>query len=77
MTRSTPPLATDPHGEPTEAMAAGVEAAADPYGPPPRPVELVEALARVHELLDLAPEDSTRLGTLAAAEHNRPGPGRR
>jgi hypothetical protein len=52
-------LALDPYGEMFEAMAAGAEAAAGVYGPEPLPVELVEALARVHGLLDLAPTDDT------------------
>jgi hypothetical protein len=61
-------LALNPHGELGEAMAAGAEAAADPYGPPPQPVDLVQALARVLGLLDLAQtEDTSRLAALVAA----------
>jgi hypothetical protein len=52
-------LALDPYGEMFEAMAAAAEAAAGVYGPEPLPVQLVEALARVHGLLDLAPTDDT------------------
>jgi hypothetical protein len=51
-------LATEPHGELADAMAAGAEAATV-YGPAPRPVQLVEALARAHGLLDLAPTGDT------------------
>jgi hypothetical protein len=40
-------------------MAAGAEAAPGLYGPAPQPVQLVEALARAHGLLDLAPTDDT------------------
>jgi hypothetical protein len=61
-------LATNPHGELGEATAAGAEAAGGTYGPAPQPVEIVEALARVHGVLDLAPTaDSTRLASLVAA----------
>jgi hypothetical protein len=60
-------LATNPHDELGEAMAAGAEAAAGSHGPPPQPVDLVEALARVHGLLDLAPtSDSTALARMVA-----------
>lgn len=60
-------LATDPHGEVAEALTAGAHAAAGEYGPSPRPVDLVEALSRIHGILDLAPtQDSTRLAELVA-----------
>jgi hypothetical protein len=51
-------LATNPHGELAEAMAAGAEAAASTFGPTPEPVELVTALARALGVLDLAATDS-------------------
>ncbi len=51
-------LATNPHGELVEAMAAGAEAAAPTFGPTPEPVELVEALARGLGVLDLAATDT-------------------
>lgn len=51
-------LATNPHGELAEAMAAGAEAAASTFGPTPQPVELVEALARALGVLDLDATDS-------------------
>jgi hypothetical protein len=52
-------LATAPHGELAEALAAGAEAAAPTYGPAPTPVGLVELIARVHGVLDLADTDDT------------------
>lgn len=54
-------LATRPHSELAEAIAAGAEAAAPTYGPAPAPVQLVEALARAHGLLDLVDTDDTAL----------------
>jgi hypothetical protein len=44
-------LATQPHGELAEAMAAGAEAAALSYGSVPTPGELVETIARVAGVL--------------------------
>ena len=52
-------LATAPHSELAEALAAGAEAAAPVYGPPPEPVELIEGLARALGVLDLEPTDDT------------------
>jgi hypothetical protein len=53
-------------------MAAGADAAGGGYGPPPRPPELAEALARVHGLLDLAPTaDSALLASLVEATVDR------
>jgi hypothetical protein len=61
-------LALDPYGELFEAMAAGAEASAGVYGPEPLPVQLVEALARVHGLLDLVlTDDTARLTALLDA----------
>lgn len=51
-------LATNPHGELAEAIAAGAEAAASTFGPTPQPVELVEALARALGVLDLDATDT-------------------
>jgi hypothetical protein len=54
-------LATRPHGDLADAVAAGAEAAAPVYGPTPTGVQLVEALARAHGLLDLPDTDDTVL----------------
>lgn len=51
-------LATNPHGELAEAIAAGAEAAASTFGPASEPVELVETLARALGVLDLAATDT-------------------
>jgi hypothetical protein len=61
-------LAVNPGSELSDALAAGAEAAADGHGPPPTPVDLVEALSRAHGLLDLTPTvDSRRLTALITA----------
>lgn len=54
-------LATAPGGELAEAVAAGAEAADPTYGPAPTPVALVELMARVHGVLDLADTTDTAL----------------
>ena len=64
-------LATRPHGELAEAMDAGADAARGDYGPAPTPVQLVETLARVHGLLDLASTADTELLTARIAAAGR------
>ena len=64
-------LATRPHGELAEAMEAGADAARGDYGPAPTPVQLVETLARVHGLLDLAGTADTELLTARIAGAGR------
>lgn len=64
-------LATRPHGELAEAMEAGADAARGDYGPAPTPVQLVETLARVHGLLDLAMTADTELLTARIAGAGR------
>lgn len=53
-------VATRPDTELAEAIAAGTEAAAPTYGPAPAPRDIIERLARLHGLLDLAVSDDTR-----------------
>jgi hypothetical protein len=66
-------LATQPHGELAEAMAAGAEAAALSYGPVPTPGELVETIARVTGVLTPPDTGETRVlaELLADAGHDQ------
>jgi hypothetical protein len=65
-------LATQPHGELAEAMAAGAEAALS-YGPVPTPGELVETIARVTGVLTPPDTGDTRVlaELLADAGHDQ------
>jgi hypothetical protein len=64
-------LATHPQGELAEAMEAGADAARGASGSAPTPVQLVETLARVHGLLDLAITADTELLTARIAAAGR------
>lgn len=61
-------VAARPDTELAEAIAAGAEAAAPTYGPPPTPRDIIERLARLHGLLDLAVTDDTR-ALIAVLDH--------
>ncbi|MFE7201397.1 hypothetical protein ACFU8R_14080 [Pseudonocardia alni] len=61
-------VAVRPDTELAEAIAAGAEAAAPIHGPPPSPRDIIERLARLHGLLDLAVTDDTR-ALIAVLDH--------